>query len=88
VKVLGITEVRGARVVTGLADVATTGTVVDETGVTVERLVWIGGAWGVERAVVEDGVDVTLGVDGNSILVCETVVAILAVASLTAALSF
>jgi hypothetical protein len=74
--------------VTGLADVATTGTVVDETGVTVGRLVWIDGVGSVERGVVEDSVDVMLGVDGNSILVCATVVAILAVASLRATLSF
>jgi hypothetical protein len=89
VKVLGITEAREARVVTGLADAATTGTVADETGVTVGRLVWIGGVGSVGRGVVEDGADVVLGVDGTSILICATVVAILAAASLTTAtLSF
>lgn len=88
-KVRGITEVREARVVTGLADVATAGTVVDETGETVGRFAWIGGVGSVGRGLVEDGVDVMLGVDGNSILDCATVVEILAVASLTtAALSF
>jgi len=89
VKVRGITEAREARVVTGLPDVATADTVVDETGETVGRFVWIGGVGSVGREVVEDGVEVMLGVDGNSILDCATVVEILAVASLTtAALSF
>lgn len=88
-KVRGITEVREPRAVTGLADAATTGTVVDGTGETVGRFVWIGGVESVERGVVEDGVDVMVGADGNSILDCATVVEILAVASLTtAALSF
>jgi len=89
VKVRGITAAREARVVTGLPDVATADTVVDETGETVGRFVWIGGVGSVGREVVEDGVEVMLGVDGNSILDCATVVEILAVASLTtAALSF
>lgn len=67
-KVRGITEVRDARVVTGLADVVTAGTVVDETGETVGRFVCTGGVGSVGTGVVEDGVDAMLGVDGNSIL--------------------
>jgi len=76
-------------VVTGLADAATTGTGAVETGVIVGRLVWIGVAGSVGRGVGVDGVEAVVGVEGKSILICDTVVAILAAASLTVlALSF
>jgi hypothetical protein len=89
VKVLGITEAREARVETGFGGDAPIGKVSAETVVTTGRPVWTWGAGSVGRVAGIDAVDCVEGVEGNSILIWETVVVILAAASLTAAaLSF
>jgi hypothetical protein len=69
VKVLGITEVREARVETGLAGAVPTGTVAAETAVMAGRLVWTDGVGSVERVVGADAADCVAGVEGNSILI-------------------
>jgi hypothetical protein len=64
-----MTEVREARVETGLAGAVPTDTVSAETAVTAGRLVWTGGVASVGRVAGVDAVDCVVGVEDNSILI-------------------